>query len=154
MNTKPSLMVKKKSLKNKKTKYAEKCIWCALLSGFKNNKKRNNTIIKDEENTSPMVEHCGNTPEVIPSAKKLQKSHIIRIPRIGCTIPYLTSLFNGLCNSGAACFDEGQMVQAINVVAKAKKDHDEGIKWNGNIEISENIKLKLYKTGLVLHYKF
>jgi len=48
---------------------------------------------------------------------------------------------------------EVEMIKAVNATVKAKRDLDEGLKWNGDINLSDNIKLKLYKSGLVLHYK-
>lgn len=154
MNTKSSSKLKKKSLKNKRTK---KIIECQCIRNFLSNRQKhenqNYTTIKKAENTSPKTEKTVETLAVVTPPKKLQKSRIIRLPKIGCTIPFLMSLFNGLCNSGAVCLDEGQMGQAVNIIAKAKQDIDEGMQWNGNIQICENIKLKLYKSGLVLFHK-
>lgn len=154
MKTKPSLKLKKKSLKNKNVKEISgfQSIF-VFLSDLRENEDRKNTAIMETKDASPRTESNVETLGVISPPKTLKKSRTIRLPRIGCTIPFLITLFNGLCNSGAVCMDEGQMMQAVNIVAKAKKDFDEGLKWNGAIEISENFKLKLYKSGLVLCYK-
>jgi len=85
--------------------------------------------------------------------KSKRKSKIIRIPKIGSSIPYFIALFTYLKNTGALQMDEVEMMKAVNATVKAKRDLDEGLKWNGDISLSDNIKLKLHKSGLVLHYK-
>jgi len=155
MKTAPNLnLKKKKSSQNKKTKKADKwqCIWC-FLSNHQKYQNRNNSTPNDPETTSPTAENIEETLEVVSPTKIRQRARIIRIPKIGCIVPYLTRLFDDLCNSGVVCMDGVQMVQAINIIVKAKKDFDEGIQWNGNIEIYDNIKMKLYKSGLVLYIK-
>lgn len=154
MNTKQSLKLKKKSLKNKKTrdKKEYQCIWI-FISSLPEKEDHNRASITDDENTSPKTGNNAETFSAKSTTKRLQESRIIRLPKNECSIPFLVTLFNDLCNSGAVCMDEGEMTPAVNIIAKAKKDWDEGIQWKGNIEISENITLKLYKSGLVLHYK-
>lgn len=81
------------------------------------------------------------------------KIHIKRIPKIGCTIPSLIELLTNISNSGAVPMDQRQLMDAVNKVDKLKRGIDEGVKWNGTVELSENLKIKLYKSGLVLWYK-
>lgn len=168
MNTKSRLKLKKKPLKNKKENDIKECqcIWIFLPNLQKTTELK--SIIIDTEITSPKMEDQNTTitdtesptPEnheetlnEKSAIRKLRNSRLVRLPRIGCTIPFLTKLINKLCNSGVTSMDEGQMTQAINIIAKAKKDLDDGGIWNRNIDICENIKLKLYSSGLVLHYK-
>lgn len=49
--------------------------------------------------------------------------------------------------------DENEMMKAVNITAKAKRDLDEGLQWPGSVELYDNLKLRLYKSGLVLHYR-
>lgn len=159
MNTKSSLKLKKKSLKqkkdNKKCLIHLDCIWIFLSNLLKMEELTSGKTrtMEDEEDLSCKSENNEETLSVMTEPKKMRKTRVFRLPRIGCTIPFLIKLFNNLRNSGAVSFDDGQMTQTINIVEKAKKDFDEGVKWNGNIDICENIKLKLYSSGLVLHYK-
>lgn len=78
---------------------------------------------------------------------------ITPIPKNISEIQFLTALYNGLSESGVLPGGADGIMRAVNTTALAKKHLDEGKQWNGDIQIAENLKLKLYKTGLVLHTK-
>lgn len=156
METKPHLNKKKtvgtiKNLKLKKYQCNCQRIWL-LLSSSKN-KNKNQIQCNSSAKETTVSEILDKTAGEVSVSKKIRKAHITRIPKIGCTIPYLITLFNNLSSSGIIPMDERQIMSAVNVTAKTKKDLDEGIKWKGNIQITDNLKLKLYKTGLILYHK-
>ena len=59
-------------------------------------------------------------------------------------------MYTGLSEAGELPGGTVGITDAVNITSKAKKDLDEGKKWDGDIEIAENLKLKLYKKGLKL----
>lgn len=78
---------------------------------------------------------------------------ITPIPKNMSEIQFLTALYNGLSESGVLPGGAAGIMRAVNTTSKAKQDLDDSKQWNGDIQIAENLKLKLYKTGLVLHTK-
>jgi hypothetical protein len=154
MNSKLTLNLKKK-LSSTKTKNIKQKHQCPCISSFlsilKDKMKVQRFKISEKETHNPeIVQKSSGKSSVL---KVDRESHIIRIPKIGCDIPYLVTLFTNLSNTGAVRMGERGIMNAVNIAAKAKKDLDEGKQWNGNIEIAENLKLKLYKSGLVLYQK-
>lgn len=151
MKSKQSLnMNKKSSPKNIKREYQWPCIlFCLSIAKDKTQAQRSKTREKETHNTETAKKSNGKSTVL----KINKKSHIIRIPKIGCDIPFLVTLFTNLSNTGSVTMDERGIMDAVNIVTKAKKDLDEGMKWNDNIEIAENLKLKLYKSGLGLYHK-
>ena len=107
------------------------------------------TSEKETHNTETAKKSSGKSTVL----KINKKSHITRIPKIGCDIPFLVTLFTSLSNTEPVTMDERGIMSAVNIVTRAKRDLDEGKKWNGTIEINENLKLKLYKSGLGLYHK-
>lgn len=154
MDTKLTLNMKKKSTlaKNKKIKQNNHCPCISFLLALLkiNNKAQRTRNSAKGTRKSEIVKKFDDKTSVVKSNRK---PHIIRIPKIGCEVPFLVTLFTNLSNTGVVHMDEREIMKAVNITAKAKKDLDEGKKWNGNIEIAENLKLKLYKTGLVLYHK-
>lgn len=138
-----------KNLKLKKYQCNCQRIWLLISSSKNKNQIQCNSSAKE----TTMSEILAKTAAGVSVSKKIRKAHITRLPKIGCTIPYLITLFNNLSSSGIIPMDERQIMNAVNVTAKTKKDLDEGIKWKGSIQISDNLKLKLYKTGLILYHK-
>lgn len=134
----------------KKQKYQCPCI-SFLLSILKNKKMVHRSKITETGKNKPDIVKKRNDKSLVLKTNK--KSQIIRIPKIGCEIPFLVKLFTDLSNSGTVRMDESEIMIAVNITSKAKKDLDEGKKWGGNIEIAENLQLRLYKTGLVLYHK-
>lgn len=94
-----------------------------------------------------------NETESQVSLKTMNKSRIIRLPKIGCIIPFLMTLFNDLTSNGAVRMDANETARAVDIISKVKMELDGGKAWKGRIKIAENLHLKLYKTGLVLHHK-
>ena len=133
-----------------KQKYQYPCIRF-LLSILKNKNQVQCNKSREEKTYKPEV--IKKSIGKVSNLKSIRKSHIIRIPKIGCVIPFLVTLFTNLSNTGAVQMDERGIMNAVNITAKAKKDLDEGKQWNGNIEIAENLKLKLYKSGLIIYHK-
>lgn len=154
MNSKPSLNIKMKSAQPKNEKLKEKylcsCIWFFLLN-LKNSQTNKDTKLCAKETLQP--EKTLESGQEATKSKCIRKSHIIRIPKIGCDVPFLVTMFTNLSNIGAVRMDERAIMNAVNVITKVKKDLDEGNPWNGNIEIAENLILKLYKSGLILYNK-
>lgn len=138
-----------KNLKLKKYQCNCQRIWLLISSSKNKNQIQCNSSAKETTGS----EILAKTAAGVSVSKKIRKAHITRLPKIGCTIPYLITLFNNLSSSGIIPMDERQIMNAVNVTAKTKKDLDEGIKWKGSIQISDNLKLKLYKTGLILYHK-
>lgn len=138
-----------KNLKLKKYQCNCQRIWLLISSSKNKNQIQCNSSAKETTGS----EILDKTAAGVSVSKKIRKAHITRLPKIGCTIPYLITLFNNLSSSGIIPMDERQIMNAVNVTAKTKKDLDEGIKWKGSIQISDNLKLKLYKTGLILYHK-
>jgi hypothetical protein len=136
----------KKKLKIKKYQCNCQCVWM-----FLSNSKIRNQIRPNSSGEASKKTRTSSSFDKTEVLKK--KTHITLIPKIGCTIPYLKTLFTSLSSSKVVLMDENQIMNAVNVAAKAKADLDEGNKWKGTVEIAENLKLKLYKKGLVLCYK-
>lgn len=84
--------------------------------------------------------------------KKILWRKFISIPKNGCNIPFLVKIFSELANSGILSSDVGDTMRAVNITSKAIKDFDEGLQWNKDVFIAEDLKLKLYKAGLKLLY--
>lgn len=152
MKSKQNLNKKTTSHKNGKAKQKYQCSCIRFfISTLKNMEQvQRNETCEGETQTPAVIK--------IPSAKtsklkSIGKSQIIHIPKIGCDIPFLVTLFTNLSDTGAVRMDDREIMNAVNITAKAKKDVDEGKQWNGNIEIAENLKLKLYKSGLILYHK-
>lgn len=78
---------------------------------------------------------------------------ITPIPSTANQNHFLTSLYIGLSLSGVLPGGEAGIMNAVNITLRARKDLDDGKQWNGDIQIAENVKLKLYKSGLVLYTK-
>lgn len=138
--------------KQKKTQLECPCIRF-ILSILKNKNQCKDSV----STTSGIVNYktigANKKMELQSTLKKSKKPRIVRLPKIGCTIPFLMTLFNNLSNSGEVCMETSDVASAVNLILKAKMDLDEGKAWNGKIEIAENLHLKLYKSGLVLHHK-
>ena len=151
MKSKQSLNMDKKSApQNIRRKYQCPCILFYLsITKDKTQEQFSKTSEKETHNTETAKKSSGKSTVL----KINKKSHITRIPKIGCDIPFLVTLFTSLSNTGSVTMDERGIMNAVNIVARAKKDLDEGKKWNGTIEINENLKLKLYKSGLGLYHK-
>lgn len=98
-----------------------------------------------------IISHKLGEEEAVSGPKIKRKIQITRIPKVGSGLPFLVTFFNNFAKSGQ--MDETEITRAVNITDKAKKDLDEGKQWNGPIEIAENLKLKLYKSGLVLCHK-
>ena len=107
-------------------------------------KKQMEAKVTDEETAKP---------EAILESKKVKNSRIHRIPKIGCIVPFIVTLLTNISDSGTVPTDVREIMKAANIIIKAKKDLDEGNPWNGDIDITENLKLKLYKSGLILYSK-
>ena len=125
MNTDPSLEVKKNVMNHKKRKLTKEMAEDILFRTLKNVNPDLN--IKDSESASPRAVNSQKTSSVKSTTQKPRKSRIIRLPRTGCTIPFLMASLNNI-SSSAACLDKGQLVNAVNVILKAKKDLAEGLK--------------------------
>lgn len=156
MKTKSSLNMKKKSLstKNEKSKHNYCCncpsVWVFVPDlKLKHKRVTRPTISVNETQRESVVE----ITDKVPTPKILRKSQITRIPKIGCVMPFLVTMFNNLANSGAVRMNESEIMNAVNITAKVKKDLDEGKPWTGTVEITGNLKLKLYKSGLVVYHK-
>lgn len=162
METKPRLnktksTAMKKKLRIKKYRCSCQCVWSFLTSSKIRNQTQHNgreePSEKEPSEKEPGKAESFDKADVNTSFLKKKKTHITRLPRIGCEIPFLVTLFTNLSESGAVYMNEREIMNAVNVTAKVKKDLDEGKQWTGNIEITENLKLKLHKAGLVLCYK-
>lgn len=153
MNTKLNSNMTKKStspkIKKLKQKYQCPCI-SFFLSVLKNKKPVRSKSIERGTKKSEIVNKSSGKSSVL---KINRKSQIIRIPKIGCEIPFLVKLFTDLSNTEGVHMDEREIMNAVNITSRAKKDLDEGKKWTGNIEIAENLQIRLYKTGLILYHK-
>ena len=153
MKSKPTLNMNKKATssknKNMKQKYQCPCI-SFFLSLLQNKKQLQSSRISEKVTRNPESVKKASKSTVLKSNRK---SRIVRIPKIGCDIPFLVALFTNLSNNGTVKMDERDIMKLVNITAKVKKDLDEGKKWNGNIEIAENLQLRLYKTGLILYLK-
>ena len=84
---------------------------------------------------------------------KVKRSRVIRIPQVGCTIPFVMKFFNNLSKEGTVPMETNEVSRMVNIISKVKKDLDEGKTWNGNVQLTKDLYLKLYKSGLVLHHK-
>lgn len=137
------------NLKNKKTRSNLDCPcmkfflskWCTKVFTKSDNVKYN-TVNTDTTKSSNLYK-----------PKNTRNSRIIRLPKIRCSIPYLTALLNDLSNTKAVRMDADEITNAANSIFEVKADVDSGKVWNGKIQIAENLHLKLYKSGLVLHHK-
>lgn len=107
---------------------------------------------KSDTNTPKKVNAVVKT-ELVSPLPKTQKTRIIRIPKNGCITSFLTRWFNALSNTESLRMNKVEIAEAINVISSVKNDLDGGRAWSGSIKIAENLHLKLYKTGLVLHHK-
>lgn len=160
-------MKKKKSTPTKNEsmiqKYPCPCIGFFLLNlknrqQIKRSKISKNETLKPEETLKSRHE-ASQTEEILESShdaaksKCIRKAHIIRLPKKRCHVPLLIKLFTNLSDIGAIHMDEREIMNAVNTTVQVKKDLDAGKPWNGNIEIAENLKLKLYKSGLILYNK-
>lgn len=94
-----------------------------------------------------------NKTESEYSFQTKKKSRLIRIQKNGNIIPFLTTLFNDLSSKSAVNMDANETARAVDIISKVKTELDVGKAWKGTIKIAENLYLKLYKTGLVLHHK-
>lgn len=154
MDTKQNSNMKKKSTSSKIKKLNQKyqcpCI-SFFLSMLKNKKRVQRSKTTERGASKPDIVNQSNVKS--PVLKMNRKSHVFRIPKIGCDIPFLVKLFTDLSITGSLGMDDRTIMNAVNITSKAKKELDEGKKWNGNIEIAENLQLRLYKTGLILYHK-
>jgi len=120
-----------------------------------NYRKPISTLSNETENkVSNPISNRKLTGVSLETKKCGRKTHnIIRIPKHGYKAPFLITLYTSLSKNGLISQDNAEIIKAVNITLKAKNDLEEGKQWNGHIEIAENLKLKLYKTGLVLYHK-
>lgn len=151
MKSKPDQNLKEKShfLKNKKKRNKAECPCIRFILSILKSKKQS-TCLSTESNKSVLADKRIESESFL---KKTKKTRVIRLPRIGCTIPFLMTLFNDLSKEGTMNMEASDISRAVNIILKAKMDLDGGSPWNGKIQIAENLHLKLYKSGLVLHHK-
>lgn len=152
MKTKPTQILKeKRPFLKKKTKLECPCIRF-ILSILKNKKQSTTTQTTSATETHAKKDAVKQMdPE--PTLKKTKRSRVMRIPKIGCTVPFLMTLFNDLTNKGVVRMDACDISKAVNTISNIKMELDGGRAWNGNIEIAKNLHLKMYKSGLVLRLK-
>lgn len=149
-----NLKAKSNISKNKKQeiKLVCPCIRRLILSTLK--KKKISTVASTTSDaTINKTAAAENKTESETSLKTKKKSRIIRLPKKGCIIPFLMTLFNDLSSKSAVSMDANDTARAVDIISKVKMELDGGKAWKGKIKIAENLQLKLYKTGLVLHHK-
>jgi hypothetical protein len=149
-----NLKAKSKISKNNKqnTRLECPCIMRLILSFLKKKKISNEASATSDATTNKTV-GAENTTESKAPLKTMKKSRIIRLPKNGCIIPFLMNLFNDLTTKSVVRMDASDTARAVTIISKMKMELDSGTAWKGKIEIAENLHLKLYKTGLVLHHK-
>lgn len=149
-----NLKAKSKISKNKKEKTKRECpcIRRLILSILKKKKIGTEVLTTSDADTNK-TSSAENKTESETSLKTKKKSRIIRLPKKGCIIPFLITLFNDLSSKSAVRMDANDTAKAVDVISKVKMALDSGKAWKGKVKIAENLHLKLYKTGLVLHHK-
>lgn len=148
-STKKSTSSKKENLKHK---YHHVCPCALFLLSKKRNKKQRDSKLKKKQTLKLIkAETIKKLKDISPVANRAKRSHVTRIPENG--FGTLTSLFADLSNSGKLQLDDDELLKAVQITTQAKSDLDGGKLWNGDIEIAKNLKLKLYKSGLVLYRK-
>lgn len=128
---------------------------CALVTNVLNRQQKpisGKTMEKENKVKNPKNDEKLSETS-LETKKSTKKVDIIRIPKNGCTVPFLITLFTNLTTAGVILQNNTEIMRAVNITLAAKDDLEEGKQWNGHIEIAENLKLKLYKTGLVLWHK-
>lgn len=150
-----NLKERSKFLKTKKKRTKLECPCIRFILSILKNKRQSTTISTSVNETNRHETSVEVDQKIEPETtlKKTKNSRVIRLPKIGCTIPFLMKLFNDLSNKGVMRLDVCDITRAVNIISNAKMDLDSGKAWSGKIEIAENLHLKLYKTGLVLHHK-
>lgn len=78
---------------------------------------------------------------------------IIPILKNASEIQSLVPLFNTLSTAGLLPGGAEGIMNAVSTTSKAKKDLHESKQWNGDIELCENLILKLHKPHLALYTK-
>lgn len=126
------------------------CIKRIILVILKKNKLSTVASTTSDAATNKIAE---NKMESEASFKTKKKSRIIRLPKKGCINPLLMTLFNDLTSKSAVNMDASETARAVDIISNVKMELDVGKAWKGPIKIAENLYLKLYKTGLVLHHK-
>ena len=149
-----NLKAKSKISKNKKqkTKLECPCIRRLILSILKKKNISTEASATSDAATNKTTGAENKTESEI-SDKTKKKSRIIRLPKKGCIVPFLMTLFNNLSSKNAVRMDANDTAKAVDIISKVKMELDGGKAWKGKIKIAENLHLKLYKTGLVLHHK-
>lgn len=137
---------------NEKTKFECPCIRRMILSILKKRQISTGASTTSDTDTNKTAS-AENKTESEASLKPKKKSRIIRLPKNGSIIPFLVTLFNDLTAKNAVNMDINDTARAVNIISKVKMELDAGKSWKGTIKIAENLYLKLYKTGLVLHHK-
>lgn len=149
-----NLKAKSKISNNKKEKAKLECpcIKRFILSILKK-KKISGEASTTSEAATHKTDGAENKTVSEASLKNVKKSRIIRLPKNKCIIPFLMTLFYDLSIKGAVRMDVNETARAVDIISKVKMELDGGKAWKGKIKIAENLHLKLYKTGLVLHHK-
>lgn len=148
-----------KTLKNKNIKRNHICgCLCArfILKNRRNKDHQEPTATHNSERE--IVESDSKNDKqfskiILNTKKTTNKGRIIRIPKNGCDSLLLKTIFTKLSKTGGIAKHNAEITRAVNLTLEAKNDLHEGKQWNGPIEVTNHLKLKLYKTGLVLHYK-
>jgi len=141
----PNHNVKEKSLILKKNKTKIGCPFVRIILSI----LKNSTTSKTH-----LTVHADKKMESESTLKNTKKkTRIIRLPKNGYITPFLLTLFNDLSSKGMLQMDACDITRSVNIISNAKMDLDGGKPWNGKIKIAENLHLKLYTSGLVLHLK-
>lgn len=153
MKSKPTQSLKEKSacLKMRSAKLQCPCI--RLILSILKNKKQRTTVSATSATVTHKITDEDKKTESYSIIKKAKNSRVIRLPKIRCMVSFLTNLFNELSRRGELRMDASGIARAVDIISNVKMNLDGGKAWNGKIEIAENLHLKLYKSGLVLHHR-
>lgn len=104
------------------------------------------------ENIEQAIEIIMNKDvKAIQAVKKLPRK--FTIPKKGDAITSLVPIFTALSISGVLRDGSDGILKAIKITLDVKKDLEDGKEWSGDIEISENLVLRLNKSRLILYLK-
>lgn len=94
------------------------------------------------------LEEITKDDHAVPKVKR-----IIPIPKKGSEISSLLPLFGGLSAIGVVPRDADGITKAIMITSKARQELMEGLQVTNDIDLFDNLILKLNKSGLVLQTK-
>lgn len=107
--------------------------------------------LANPENIDKAIEVALKWANDIPHSKQIRS--IITIPKKGTEISSIVPLFAGLMVIGVLQGGADEVMKCVLATSKARKELAEGKQSMDDIEICENLKLKMYKSGLALYTK-